>query len=571
MLDSSALFIKLIQGMCIVATIAFVLTRIDLFKRIFQDNLTSRDKFFLTIIFGIMGIIGTYTGYWLDEGVLANSRVIGVMVGGLLGGPVVGVGAGMIAGLHRLSLGGLTAEACAIATILEGLLGGILAEKWRREKMSWFIGLKYGVLAETLQMSLILLLVSPFEVGYGVVSVIGIPMITTNSLGIAIFLAIVQNVFKERDQVAADLARQSLQIAEETLPFLRKGLTKETAEKVAGIIYRHTSFDAVAVTKNNRLLCYVGAGIDHHQDEDSYPLQISDEQILLNMDSSIIFVKEHFSCPHPSCKLKAGIIIPLHVQGERIGSLRLFLTNNYPIGLTHLEFANGLAQLFSSQLELALIEHLNTLRQKAELRALQTQIQPHFLFNSLNTIVSYCRTNPEHARELLIHLSTIFRQNIEQGEYIRIEQEHQYIQAYLAIQKGRFGNRINFSANIDPTLLNHRIPALVIQPLVENAVKHGLLVKKEGGTVYLNIERRDQSIFVSIQDDGKGFLEKNENSFLQGPNESTKGCGIGLYNINERLKAIYGEQALLQIISSEQGTKVSFTLPLNRAVEVRVG
>ncbi|MCG8571271.1 MAG: sensor histidine kinase, partial [Spirochaetes bacterium] len=144
----------------------------------------------LIIFFSLFGIVGTYSGIPV-MGALANSRVVGVFVGGLIGGPMVGFLAGLISGIHRwaIDIGGFTAFACMIATICEGTLAGILSPYYKKSNKKWLMAFFAGILAEVLQMLILLILVKPFSEAWELVKIIGIPMIFANSVGISMFIA----------------------------------------------------------------------------------------------------------------------------------------------------------------------------------------------------------------------------------------------------------------------------------------------------------------------------------------------------------------------------------------------
>ena len=173
-----------------------MLSRLGLFRKLVsKKEISLGDKVILSLIFGIFGIIGTYTGIHI-QGAIANSRVIGVFVGGLLGGPFVGILSGIIAGGHRylIDIGGFTAVACAVSTISEGILAGMLKRRMERSSHRFTIALLAGFAAEIMQMGIILLLAKPYESALELVDIIGIPMILANGIGIAVFIAIVDSV-----------------------------------------------------------------------------------------------------------------------------------------------------------------------------------------------------------------------------------------------------------------------------------------------------------------------------------------------------------------------------------------
>ncbi|MCF6094992.1 sensor histidine kinase [Microaerobacter geothermalis] len=556
------LMITLGQGMSVVATIAFLLTRLPLVQRLFRQSISLKDKFLLILIFGGMGIIGTYTGVLMDGGAIANSRVIGVMVGGLFGGPVVGIGAGLLAGAHRLTLGGFTALACGIATTVEGLIGGIISKKIRKERLNWRTAFLAGLLAEFVQMLIILLIAKPFDKAWDLVMVIGIPMIFVNALGISIFVVIVQMVFKEWERAGAVQAQKSLKIAQQTLPFLRKGLTEETARKVSQIIYHEMDFDAVAITNLKVVLAHVGVGSDHHHPGTS--LRTLATTKYLNPGKPLVAkTREEMSCTHPGCPLFTALVVPLRNGKEVIGALKLYYNKKREFSRLDHDFAVGLAHLFSSQLELASLEYQSQLLTKAEIKALQAQIQPHFLFNALNTIVSFSRTSPETARSLLIHLGNFLRRNLEHKDLVPLKTELEHIHAYLAIEKARFGDRLIIKWEIEEQSRILLVPPLILQPLVENAIKHGILPRKSGGTIQIStmtLTGNDGKLFLKVRVDDNGV------GMEEGISSTKKGLGIGLTNVNERLKAMYGEESTLSIKSTAGvGTSVSFMIPASES------
>ncbi|MCB8963080.1 MAG: histidine kinase [Ardenticatenales bacterium] len=226
----------------------------------------------------------------------------------------------------------------------------------------------------------------------------------------------------------------------------------------------------------------------------------------------------------------------------------------------------GRQQADQARLELAQAELALT---QAKLTALRAQINPHFLFNSINTIRYFVRTDPETARELLGHLSEIFQRSLQAGELVPLQDEISYARAYLALEQARLDERLQVIwTNMAPELLDHEVPTLFLQPIVENAVVHGLATQEEGGRLHIIINRSLNDLIIQVQDDGAGFDPGELARWREGGQREIDPAGkkresIGLRNIDERLRTLYGPTYGL-IIQSEigSGSTVIIKLPL---------
>ena len=200
-----------------------------------------------------------------------------------------------------------------------------------------------------------------------------------------------------------------------------------------------------------------------------------------------------------------------------------------------------------------------------DLAALQAQISPHFVYNTLNTIAAFIRTEPETARQLLTDFADFLRRTFRRrGEYSPFAQELGYVHQYLTFEKARFGDRLEVVYRVDPEILSTVVPVLVLQPLVENAVRHGISRKLGPGRVVIAAEDRGNECWISVEDDGVGMDAELVQQVLQRPRRNT--YGVGLSNVNERLRSIYGPEYGLEIVSRPgEGTRVSFSVPKYKA------
>lgn len=557
------LLITLAERTAVLVVAAFLLTRVKAFRSILHHHATVKDKAVMVLIFSAISIFATYNGIWYQDAI-ANSRVIGAVVAGLLAGPWVGFFTGLIAGVHRYTLGGFTDFACTLSTIAEGLLAGLIFHFRKNREIAWPTALLVGFVAEWMQMGIILLVAKPYVQALEVVKVICVPMSVVNSLGIAIFMIIVDLVKNEEDKIGALQAQRTLQVADKTLALLRQGLTRQSAEKVAREILRTTRVAAVAITDKNTVLAHVGAGSSHHVCGQSIQTKATRE-VLENKEVKIAMTKEEIGCTEPNCTLRSAIIVPLMRKQEVAGVLKLYQDRTRKLSAVDLELVRGLGILISTQLELAELEKHSRLLADAEIRALHAQINPHFLFNALNTIVSFIRFRPEQARELLINLGEYFRRNLHDSSgFVTLAEELEHIEAYLAIERARFDEKLKVEYRIEPGVERYLVPGLVLQPLVENAIKHGLLPKREGGVVRIGARRISSgTLELTVADNGVG-LEKDPFVQQQNVQEGKRRLsGIGLSNVRGRLQSIYGEPYGIAIESKKgAGTTCTITLPL---------
>ena len=544
----------------IILILALILSRTGIFKKlILKQKIENKDKIILSIIFGVFGIIGTYTGIE-TRGAIVNSRVIGIFVGGLLGGPIVGIIAGIIAGGHRLliDIGGFTALACAISTISEGVMAGFLRERFDKSNHRIIFALIAGFLAEVMQMIIILLVARPFSDAKDLVIVIGIPMIIANGIGIAIFIAIIDSIFKEIENEAVHQAQLALKIADKTLIYFRKGYNEETANDTAKIIWEMTNIKAVAFTDTEKILAHVGIGEDHHLPGGNIITNLT--RRALKTDRYIVANKrDEIGCDHSECTLKSAVIVPIRQEDKTIGLIKLYKEKANSITKVEIELALGLAQIFSTQIELSKIDYQRELLSRSELKALQAQINPHFLFNAINTIVSLTRTQPDDARRLLIQLGNYFRSNLQQEvEEVDLSKELEHINSYVEIEKARFGDKLEIIYNISEDV-KCKLPPLLLQPLVENAIKHGVLEKIEGGKVEIIGCKEGKGTKLIVRDNGVGIPKEILDTLF---NKDNTRDSIGLTNVNERLKNKYGEEYGLKIESQvDFGTTATIIIP----------
>lgn len=560
------LYLSLMNNLGIGIIIALILSKTKFFKNLILNrgiNLTG--KILLSCIFGSLGIIATYTGVPVN-GAIANFRAIGVVIGGILGGYWVGLGAGLIAGLHRwtIDIGGFTALACGIATVLEGVIGGIASKYIKGTTRIWYKAFFVTMFSQVIQMITILIVAKPFSDALELIKIIALPMITINSIGSALFMLIIEGIFVEQQKIGANGAQLALRIANKTLPIMRTGFNTTTLVKVANIILAMTDSDAVAFTDNEHIMVHVGSGSNHHVPGSDVLTKLT-KKALETKRHQIASTHEEIGCNHETCSLNSAIIVPLISRNKVIGTMKLYSEEQHKINYMDIQLAHGLAHMFSTQIELSIMDDQTRLLEKAELTALQAQINPHFLFNAITTISSYCRTQPEVARNLLVNLGDYFRKNLNTVKsFVNLHDEIEHIKSYIAIEKARFGDKLTVIYDIGD--INCKLPPLTLQPLVENAIKHGLLEKQGGGTITIRASQVKNEVRIVVEDDGVGISPEKCKSLLD-PEKSID--SIALININSRLRNVYGDSYGLEIKSKvKQGTKVYVRIPLTESKKV---
>lgn len=242
-----------------------------------------------------------------------------------------------------------------------------------------------------------------------------------------------------------------------------------------------------------------------------------------------------------NCKLGSALIIPLLDSENRvIGTIKLYEPKQKLFSSLNRSLGEGLAKLLSNQILSSRYLDQQTLLTQAELRLLQAQVNPHFLFNALNTISAVIRRDPDRARQLILHLSQFFRRNLKQNiEEVTIEEELKHIHAYLEIELARFSDRLTVNIDIDTQLLSQVVPTFTLQPLVENAIKHGTSTMLENGVIDVQgVISSDMVILKVIDNAGAYTLSSKE---LQN--------GLGLQIVNKRIKNRFGEQYGLTMIA----------------------
>ena len=209
------------------------------------------------------------------------------------------------------------------------------------------------------------------------------------------------------------------------------------------------------------------------------------------------------------------------------------------------------------------LEQQERLLLQARMEALQSQINPHFLFNTLNSVSSLVRRDPDSAREMIVKLGNILRRLLRKGDsFVPLREEIEFLDDYLDIEVVRFGrDKLTWCKELDPASLDHLVPSMILQPLVENAIKHGFADKVDGGSIYIRSRCTDQRVVIEVEDDGVGMPASGR--------ERSSGTGIGMLNVTERLQVVYGDAAEISIESQPgSGTLVRLVLPILQAEEM---
>ncbi|MCW8327854.1 sensor histidine kinase [Photobacterium sp. SDRW27] len=521
----------------------FLLTRTHLFQHIVKkQHRRPVETAMISLLFVVFAVFSTYTGIEVD-GSLVNVRIIAVLSGGIIFGPWVGIPAGIVSGVHRylIDVDGPTSVACLITSIIAGLLATWIYTKCPKKHYARF-GIMAGMFCEVFTMILIVLLSENKTLAYSIVSHISIPMIT-GALCIGLIIKLVQDLDEEKDLVAARQAKLALDIANKTLPYFRKS-SRESLEDVCNIIREDTEADAVAITDAQDVLAYSGVGQEnyldaYHKISDMTQQAVATGELIISNNLNV----------HDFHSL---LIIPLWENGTVSGTLKIFYRQPHRIRPSLREMAVGLSQLISTQMEVSRIEHLKAMASKAEFTALQSKINPHFLFNALNAISTLVRIRPDQARQLIANLADFLRYNLERNaELIDIQEALQQVRDYVSIEQARFGKKLTVDFDVDE--LHFEIPCLLIQPLVENAILHGIQPSSSPGKVMIAVKQDGERVKITIRDTGVGIRQDVIDKLYSG---SLDNQHIGLMNVHQRVTLLYGEG--LHIMRLAQGTEMTF-------------
>jgi len=348
---------------------------------------------------------------------------------------------------------------------------------------------------------------------------------------------------------------KTLAFATSAVSTLRQGLSSKTALKVLRSLVPESGGPAASLYDTRHLLAFQarpGSRADHHARH--LPEESEEVQRALTSGRTQL-VRLHARDPFSPCPLRVAVVAPLTVDDQTVAALVTY----HPAEPTpaQLSVATDLADLLATQLRLQRADQQQSALVRSELRALRAQISPHFIYNTLTTITSFVRTDPERARDLLTEFADFSRRAFRGpgNEFTTLADELVYVNQYLKFEQARFGDRLTVRYNIDPEVLSTVVPALLVQPLVENAVKHGIEPRLGKGLITIEADDQDDECLIEVHDDGEGLEMALDLAEHQG----------ALGNIDRRLNHVFGPSHGLEIISEAgRGTTVRVRIPKYR-------
>ena len=556
--NSIHLSFTLILQTCGYLVVAYLLSRTRLFLPFMHVTVRLPHRVACYVVFSLFCIMGTYLGLKIDDSI-ANTRAIGAVLGGTLGGPVVGFFVGLTGGLHRYWIGGPTALACTVSTISEGLIGGFfhlwMIRHGRLQQLyrPWTVAV-VTFAAEVVQMCILLAMVRPFDSAAHLVGQIAAPMLLANTLGAGLFMSILLDRRMALEKESSIFSAKALKIAERAEGALRGGLDGLAAARVARIIYEETGVGAVAITDREKILAFIGIGDDHHL----AGMPVISRQTLESMEHNTVIYADGnevaYQCSiSPTCPLGAALVIPLLGEEARVvGAIKLYEPKTRLFSTINRTLGQGIARLLSAQILAGRYEAQKQLLTQSELKLLQAQVNPHFLFNTLNTLAAVVPKDPERARQLVQNLAVFFRKNLKRkSEEVSLDDEIEHVEAYLEIEKARFAGNLDVTIDIRREFSEIRLPAFSLQPIVENAIKHGTSQLLGKGEVKIGAERDGEDLLIDIAD--------NAGLYEEGANRG----GLGMMLVSRRLQAHFGVPYGVRVTCDHDvATHVTLRIPM---------
>lgn len=394
--------------------------------------------------------------------------------------------------------------------------------------------------------------------------------------GLAVVIVLGGSMLLAPDDLRSQSTERMLRLSSITLVHLRTGLNAQSCRAVCQLLLPETDAAAIAMTDDKCTLAYVGEKVSMYGTgtDNSGPtnevLASRRIQTFSGLDKlewlDVTNIDENSSKIHHVRAYPVAIIVPLVVLDRAVGTVKLYYRHGTEVDRTQMAIARGLADLLSAQLTVAELDRQADITAKAELRALQAQINPHFLFNTLNTIAAFTRTDPTKARDLLREFSTFYRRTLESSQApIPLSAELDQTMRYLHIEKARFGDdRIIASMHVEEGCEDVLVPGFIVQPIVENAVRHAM---SDEGPLHIDIQvaTDGRDVLIAVADDGLGMDEEVASRLLQGSAQesstSKRGTGIALRNVAERIELNYGVGSGVEVISRpDAGTCVTLRL-----------
>ncbi|HIY82581.1 histidine kinase [Rubneribacter sp.] len=351
-------------------------------------------------------------------------------------------------------------------------------------------------------------------------------------------IVVVIRLYMDPDSVRARQSNAMLKLASQTLACMSEGMDPAAAQKICQLLLPATAAIAVAITDKERILAYVG-----HEESANPTGSIirthATHAAIAEGTMRILFTPEDIGFPRGHSSIKAAIIVPLTIGRTVAGTLKFYYRRASHISETQKSMAEGFGQLLSTQMAAAALEEQTQLATRMELKMLQSQINPHFLFNTINTIASLVRTDPVTARKLLREFAVFYRRTLEDSaDLIVFAREMEQTRRYFTFEVARFGaDRVVMEEDIDPRVDDMLVPPFLIQPLVENAVRHAM--PSEGKlTILVKGEVAGDDVVIRVADDGVGMTEEARQNILHP--ESSTGLGIAVKNVHDRICGYFG-------------------------------
>jgi two-component system LytT family sensor kinase len=350
---------------------------------------------------------------------------------------------------------------------------------------------------------------------------------------------------------------EALHTANQAAPPLRGGLTAESMQKALAPLRSLIATRGLVFADETGIVACDGVDVEHCDLlraridvalQSGRPAQLSASELRCRADGG--------------CELTAGVLAPVHVGGTVVGVL-VALDSSASAGL--LRLCGEVAQFVSTQLELAELDRSRQRAVQAELRFLRAQISPHFIYNALTAIESFVRSDPERARDLLVSFADFTRYSFAtHAQHSTLAEELRLVDIYLDLERARFGDRMEVTLRVAPEVLGVRVPSLVLQPVVENAVRHGLEPAGRG-RLRIDLTDADSEACITVEDDGAGVDPRALQNALAGLTDS-----VGLRNVDERLRATFGaDHGLLVETAPGAGTRVTFSVPKFQPAGIR--